>query len=172
MVNSASRRKGLDLLGSLIADIPVAMLTTCAPDHSLHTRPMLNINSGFDGDIWIFTHAEDPKVQEIVGNPQVSLSFSDPSSNRYVCVSGLAELVRDRKRAESLWTESCEQWFPKGLDDPGLALLRIDVRRAEYWDEKSSRMHAIRGLFRDRGDARAHEKFEWKEDSSAPGTPK
>ena len=25
-------------------------------------------------------------------------------------------------------------WFPQGLDDPQLALLRVNIERAEYWD--------------------------------------
>jgi hypothetical protein len=29
-------------------------------------------------------------------------------------------------------------WFPDGLDDPALALLRVDIEKAEYWDSPSS----------------------------------
>ena len=35
---------------------------------------------------------------------------------------------------EALWSKWVEVFFPKGLDDPDLALLRVDIEKAEYWD--------------------------------------
>jgi general stress protein 26 len=29
-------------------------------------------------------------------------------------------------------------WFPKGKDDPEVALLRVTLEKAEYWDSPSS----------------------------------
>lgn len=31
-----------------------------------------------------------------------------------------------------------EAWFPKGLDDPCIALMIVDVEAAEYWEGPSS----------------------------------
>jgi general stress protein 26 len=28
-----------------------------------------------------------------------------------------------------------ERWFPRGLEDPDLALLEVRIDKAEYWDE-------------------------------------
>jgi general stress protein 26 len=39
-------------------------------------------------------------------------------------------------------------WFPDGLDDPDLALLRVHVEAAEYWDSPSSTMVHIVGFVR------------------------
>jgi general stress protein 26 len=55
-----------------------------------------------------------------------------------VSVSGTAELVRDRSRIEELWKPELKAWFPKGTDEPDLALLKITVSRAEYWDSPSN----------------------------------
>ena len=35
-------------------------------------------------------------------------------------------------------------WFPAGEDDPNIAVLRIDVTEADYWEASSSRI--VRGL--------------------------
>ncbi|HET6646146.1 MAG TPA: pyridoxamine 5'-phosphate oxidase family protein, partial [Pyrinomonadaceae bacterium] len=29
-------------------------------------------------------------------------------------------------------------WFPEGVDQPDLALLRVGIEKAEYWDSPSS----------------------------------
>jgi general stress protein 26 len=49
-------------------------------------------------------------------------------------MSGVAELVRDRKRLELMWQPDLKAWFPKGLEEPGIALLKVNVNKAEYWD--------------------------------------
>jgi hypothetical protein len=34
-------------------------------------------------------------------------------------------------------------WFPKGLDDPELALIEIEAESAQYWDMTASRMRYL-----------------------------
>ena len=40
----------------------------------------------------------------------------------------------------ALWDARLAAWFPEGLADPRLALLRVDLDHGEYWDEHASRM--------------------------------
>jgi general stress protein 26 len=54
--------------------------------------------------------------------------------------------VRDRAKSQELWTPAMKAWFPDGLNDPDLALLRVQVEGAEYWDSPSSTMVHIVGL--------------------------
>jgi general stress protein 26 len=49
-------------------------------------------------------------------------------------VSGRAELVLDKQKMAELWNPVYKAWFPKGLEDPEIALLRVKVEKAEYWD--------------------------------------
>ena len=56
----------------------------------------------------------------------------------YVSITGVAKLVRDRKKIEELWKPEFKMWFPEGKDDPEVALLRINLEKAEYWDSLSS----------------------------------
>jgi general stress protein 26 len=57
---------------------------------------------------------------------------------RYVSITGVAQLVRDRQKIEELWRPEFKIWFPKGKEDPGIALLRISLQKGEYWDNPSS----------------------------------
>ncbi len=125
-------------LGEMIKNIKVAMLTTRKSDGSIHSCPMMTQGKQFDRILWFFTAAHSAKGSEIAEDQEVNLSYADPSGNRYVSVSGRAKLVRDRAKAQELWTPAVKAWFPKGLDDPELALLQISVERAEYWDAPST----------------------------------
>jgi general stress protein 26 len=68
----------------------------------------------------------------------VSVSFADPDNQRYVSISGTAQLVRDRKKIDELWRPEFKMWFPNGKDDPDVALLRVRTEQAEYWDSPAS----------------------------------
>jgi len=91
-----------------------------------------------DGDLWFFTNVSSHKVSEIENSPKVNLSFADPDNQRYISITGEAQLVRDRQKIEELWRPEFKIWFPKGKDDPEIALLRIKLRKGEYWDNPSS----------------------------------
>lgn len=125
-------------LADIMKDIRFAMLTTAEPDGSLHSRPMATQEVEFDGDLWFFTAAHSGKVWETDQHHQVNVAFSDPSKNSYLSASGTAVLVRDRKKIEELWKPVLKTFFPKGLDDPELSLLKVTVEKAEYWDAASS----------------------------------
>jgi general stress protein 26 len=47
------------------------------------------------------------------------------ASNKYLSVSGVAEVCTDRAKIAELWTEEWKLWFPGGKDDANLALLRV-----------------------------------------------
>ena len=105
-------------LRDLIKDIEYGMLTTM-DDGYLRSRPMA-INGQIDQDmtIWFFTDARSHKVEEVEHQHQVNVSFSAPNKQRYVSVSGIAELVRDREKMQELWKPVLKAWFPK-LDKDG-----------------------------------------------------
>jgi general stress protein 26 len=74
--------------------------------------------------------------------------FADPDAQRYISVSGLARVVRDPVKVRERWSAAYKSWFPKGVDDPSLALLRVTVTAAEYWDSPSSPVVRILGFAR------------------------
>jgi general stress protein 26 len=134
MTTATVHKEPLQRLTELIRDIRVAMLTTATEAGDLRSRPMVPCHTDPEGGLWFFTHAGDPKVEEARRHPHVNVCFADPGGNRYVSVSGTAALVRDRVMIRELWDDSARAWLPSGPDDPDLALLRVDVERAEYWD--------------------------------------
>ena len=46
--------------------------------------------------------------------------------------------LRDRAMIDELWRPEFKIWFPEGKDDPEIALLRVSLEKAEYWDSPSS----------------------------------
>ncbi|MHB2169774.1 pyridoxamine 5'-phosphate oxidase family protein [Alsobacter sp. R-9] len=129
-----------DKVVELVTGIRVAMMATRGASGTLHARPMATAEAPFDGDLWFFTDVNSPKVEEIARDPQVLLAYSDERRQHYVSISGRAEVVRDTAKARELWSEGVRVRFPKGADDPALALVRVAVDVAEYWDSPSGTM--------------------------------
>jgi general stress protein 26 len=132
-------------LYGLIKDVKIAMMTTVDMDGTLHSRPMHNQEADEHGDLWFFTQIQSPKITEISRDNEVNLAFSDPGSQTYVSVSGKAEIVRDKAKIEEKWSEPLRAWFPKGVDDPQIALLRVHPAKGEYWDSPSSTLVHLYG---------------------------
>ena len=127
-------------LTELIKDIQFTMLTTQEPDGTLRSRPMTTQQQEFDGDLWFFVGAHSGTAREVQQDQQVNLGYANPGKNTYISVSGRANLVRDRAKMEELWNPVYKAWFPDGLDDPNLALLRVEPTQAEYWDAPNGKV--------------------------------
>lgn len=133
-------------IGELIRDIRVAQFTTVEDDGSLRSRPMATQDVEFDGTLWFFTQIQSPKIRELRAEEHVNVSYANADSDCFVSLSGRASIVRDRAKIEELWTPILKAWFPEGKDDPQIALIRVDVDHAEYWDSPSSTMVKIVGF--------------------------
>ena len=139
------RSEAIGKLKELLEGIDFCMLTTLDRGH-LRSRPMSTQQVEFDGDLWFFTSDTTHKVEEINKDGRVNVAYSQPDENRYVSVSGNAEVVKDRAKIEELWNPIHRAWFPEGLDDPTLCLLKIKIEQAEYWDAPSSKIVQIFGF--------------------------
>ena len=133
-------------LNELIKGIDFAMLTTIRTNGSLHSCPMATQKVDADGVIWFFSHINTEKVEAIRTDHRVNLAYSDADSQRYVSITGRCELVRDHVQAKQLWKPVYETWFPKGIDDPNLILLKVHVQEAAYWREEEGRMVKLLGF--------------------------
>jgi general stress protein 26 len=94
----------------------------------------------FDGSLWFFVSNEGPLVTELTRDDRVGLSYGAPDKDLYVSVSGRAELVDDKAKARDLWNTFAEAWFPGGVDDPRLGLLRVEVEQAQFWEDRKPKV--------------------------------
>ena len=133
-------------LAKLIKGIKIAMLTTVDTDQTLRSRPMATQETEFDGTLWFFNSRGSHKCLEIGKDNRVNVSYAEPSDNRYVSVSGTAQIVEDKAKIAELWTPAMKVWFPKGQEDPDVQLLKVSPTQAEYWDTGSSTLVHIAGF--------------------------
>lgn len=135
-------------IAELVKAARIGMLTTMTPTGAHVSRPMGLQQVEFDGDLWFFAYEDSDKVAEIRSEPSVNVAFSDTKASSWTSVSGHAQIVSDRAKAEELWNPMLQAWFADGLDTPGLTLIKIHANSAEYWDGPSSKVVRLLGMAR------------------------
>ncbi len=136
--------EGRKKIGDLIKSIRIAMMTTASEDGSFDSRPMATQESEFNGVVWFLTRDESGKVQEVKADSHVSLLYADPGNSKFVSAKGRASISKDRAKIHELWNSMYKAWFPEGEEDTHIAVMRVDISEAQYWEASSSKM--LRGL--------------------------
>jgi general stress protein 26 len=130
----------VEKLQELINDIKTGMMVTANEEDDLRSRPMSTQKVDDKGNIWFFTSGESGKIAEIFEHRAINLAYSKPSDNTYLSVSGVAALVTEEDKIKELYTPTLKAWFPEGIDDPSLVLIKVVPYEAEYWDDTSSKL--------------------------------
>ncbi len=135
-----SGQPGLEKIGELVKDIRMAMMSSVAPNGSISSRPMATQNEPFNGTLWFLTRGSSEKVDELQHDSHVTLNYADPGNSKYIALKGKATISHDRARIKELWNPIYKAWFPKGEDDPDIAVLRVDITEGDYWEASSSKL--------------------------------
>jgi len=125
-----------------IKDIRFGMLTHRGDNGILHAHPLTTLNKEIEqqGQLYFFIPRGQELHQRLQADSQTNVSYANPEEDCYVSISGNATFIEDKKRKEELWTPMAKAWFPEGPEDPNLVLLAVQIRHAEYWDVKESKM--------------------------------
>lgn len=140
-----THQAGLAKLKSFINNGDIAILCTIEEDQ-IHSRPMATSDIDEEGNIWFFTNEYSPKVYEIESNTNVTLCYTDHANSTYVCINGKATLIQDTEKMKELFNSMVKAFFPEGLSDPRLALIKVTPKHAEYWDSHSNSMVRFMGI--------------------------
>lgn len=131
------------LIWNLIRKTKVGMLTTLNGNekNSLHARPMSLVQDAYDGTLYFFTSKSSGKVYEVTNDEkEVCVTFSNPSEQVYVSLSGQAKLTQNKELISKYWSDGVAAWFPDGIDDPDVAILEVKINKGEHWNADESKI--------------------------------
>lgn len=134
-------KKKLKEFYDMIDEVDVAMMTTRRPDGYLVSRPMAMQKRTKGADLWFVSSDETDKLDEIIDDPHVNLSWYKKGSSEWISVSGVAHLSRDQKIIRRLYDPSWKMWFPEGAGeasgtprDPRIILIGVDIHTAVFME--------------------------------------
>ena len=140
----ADRATDIDHVWKLIGDIPIAMVVTHeGQGQNMRARPMAVRSARDEGAIYFLTDADTPKAEEIRHNQSICLALSDNKNQKYVSISGHAEMIDDRERVKKFWSVYDKAFWPD-KNDPRIRVLRVTPESAEYWEGAGKIVTAVK----------------------------
>ncbi len=133
---------------TLVKEVEICMFTTVDERGKVSSRPMATIHVDEDNNIWFFTNEFSEKIQEVSKDNAVNLIYSHPGKNTYINISGTCKIVVDRNAMKEFWNPMMKAWFPAGLDDPKLCLLKVMTSEAHYWNSSANKMVVFANMFK------------------------
>jgi general stress protein 26 len=139
MEKNLSNEEAVKKFKKLVNEINVCMFITNNQEND-HTRPMATVEVEENGTLWFFTDIRSIKVKEVNKDHTVHLVYAHPGKESYLDVWGEASIVTDMQSKKDKWTPFVKAWFPDGVDDSNLALLKVEPQDVYYWDAEAGRM--------------------------------
>lgn len=135
----------LQELHDLLKEFDVAMLVTRTPEGFLRARPMAvqDPKEMPGSDLWFVTGDETPKVGEIEQEQQVAVTCYRHWDRAYLSISARARVEHDQEAVKRLWKPDWKAWMPGGPDDPHIALIKLTIEQAEYWEPTGGRLRIL-----------------------------
>jgi len=130
-------------IAQLLAPFRTALLATQGEDGHLRCRPMAMRHAVRGEEIWFATAPESGKCRDLDHEPRCALVFFDATSGTTVSVSGMGEVIRDKKLTASLWDRSWDRWFPDGPEPTKVVLLRVIPELVERHDGETGRAEVV-----------------------------
>lgn len=122
----------VDRAWELMKKISMCMLAT-RDGSEIRARPMAAYVRPEEHIVYFLTDARRHKDAEIKQDPNVCLAFADAASQKYVSVTGRAQVSNDRAKIKELWSTPAKAWWDSA-DDPNIRVLKVTPNDAEYWD--------------------------------------
>jgi general stress protein 26 len=135
----------IEQLRKMIKDVKYALLTTAAPDGSLHSRPLTTLDWDFDGVAWFLVPRDSRLAGELTRSPDVNLAYASPEQDTFISLAGRAQVQQNPARARELWNRWAEMFFPDGPESPEVGVLRVEIRSAEYWTGPNDLVEKVTG---------------------------
>ncbi|OJV54035.1 MAG: hypothetical protein BGO31_11755 [Bacteroidetes bacterium 43-16] len=134
-------KEAIEKLRDLVDKIDVGMVCSYpAADAYVHAVPMSRQEVDEAGNIWYLFSAQSDTFKHLQANDQVSILFSHVGDYNFLSINGVATVSRDQERIDKYWNKFVEAWFEKGKEDPNIRVMKVNVKDAHYWDNKTNKL--------------------------------
>lgn len=125
-------KSDVDHAWKLMKSIRFCMLTTGIGSAS-RSRPMGAFVRPEELAVYFFADRRAQIDDEIRQQSQVQLAFADPHRQKYVSISGIAEISVDPLTLKRLWSIPAKVWWHKP-ENPNICIIKVVLQEGEYWD--------------------------------------
>ena len=134
-----SDTEAIEKIQDIARDADICLFATDLTRLPISARPMSTQKVDDQGNLWFLSSKSSDHNKDIGNDSRVQLFYSHKGSSEYLSVYGEASILVDREIAKELWNPIVKAWFPEGVDDPELTIIKVVPSDAYYWDTKNNK---------------------------------
>lgn len=120
-------------------------------NEQISARPMTTFFKDEDySNIYFISPTDSDQIDDFKSTPTATATLSDLSDNIYVECQGHISLTQSKEKIEPFWNEMTEAWFPKGITESDVTLVRLEIANIECWDSSGSTLYKAINLITSR----------------------
>jgi general stress protein 26 len=121
------------------------LMLTSLDKRPLLVRPMAIQKVDEAGRIYFLSAKDSEKNIELQLSNEMHLTFSNNTSSEYLSLYGKAEVYRNQKQIDEMYSTFDNTWFD-GKDDPNITIIRFSPESGHYWDTKHGKVVQLAGI--------------------------
>ncbi|HTE25613.1 pyridoxamine 5'-phosphate oxidase family protein [Flavitalea sp.] len=129
----------MEKIQDIARDADICLFATNLTRLPISARPMSTQKVDDQGNLWFLSSKSSVHNEDIGKDGRVQLFYTHKGSSEYLSVYGEATILVDREIAKELWSPIVKAWFPEGVDDPELTIIKVVPSDAYYWDTKNNK---------------------------------
>ena len=129
----------------LAEDAHTCLMLTSLDKSPMSVRPMVIQKVDEEGRIYFLSAKDSEKNIELQLSNEMHLTFSNNTSSEYLSLYGRAQVYRDQKEIDEMYSFFDNTWF-SGKDDPNITIIRFTPESGHYWDTKHGQVVQLAGL--------------------------
>ncbi|MES2628015.1 MAG: pyridoxamine 5'-phosphate oxidase family protein [Bacteroidota bacterium] len=130
-----SGAEALDKIKEIVGHSRTCQMLTNLTHRPICSRPMGVQKMDEQGRMRFLSHKSSKKNVEISASNEVQLEFINDSDLEYLSLYGTAEIYRDQKEIDELYSKFADNWFD-GKEDPNITIIRFTPVEGRYSDTK------------------------------------
>ena len=120
----------------------VCTFTTLDRHGKVNSRRTPTAGIDTEANLWFFTDDANRSRGPVERN-FAHLMYSKGDKTSYIRVCGNSISVNNKEKLREFWSPQMKEWFPLGLDDPKLALVKVKTREIDFYNASPNKIAAI-----------------------------
>lgn len=121
------------------------VMITALDKRPMSARPMALQKPDEQGRLYFLSARGSEKNREIQQSSEMQISIANDADSEYMSLYGKAEVYRDQKQIDELYSKFADVWFD-GKDDPEITIIRFTPESGHYWDTKHGKLVQMAGF--------------------------
>lgn len=149
MENNSSKNlngaEGIAMIKELVGHARTCLFMTALDKKPMSVRPMTVQKVDDKGCIYFLSDKNSHMNEELKLSNEMHFTIANDSNSEYLSLYGTAEIYRDQKEIDEMYSQFANNWF-EGKEDPNISIIRFAPKEGHYWDTKHGKAAQMIGI--------------------------